>query len=47
MLVSSKKKVKGVWKSCFDFERLMNGEEALVTSMSIEACRKKICVGRE
>ncbi len=39
MLVSSKKKVKGLWKSCF--ERLMNGEEGLVTSMGIEACRKK------
>ncbi len=39
MLVSNKKKVKGVWKS--RFERLMNGEEALVTSMGIEACRKK------
>ncbi len=39
MLVSSKKKVKGVWKS--RFERLMNGEDALVTSMGIEACRKK------
>ncbi len=39
MLVSSKKKVKGLWKSCF--ECLMNGEEGLVTSMGIEACRKK------
>ncbi len=39
MIVSSKKKVKGLWKSCF--ERLMNGEEGLVTSMGIEACRKK------
>ncbi len=47
MLVSSMKKVKGVWKSCF--ERVMNGEEALVTSMGIEACKKKRkrCVGRE
>lgn len=47
MLVSSKKKVKALWKSCF--ECLMNGEEGLVTSMGIEACRKKrkICVGRE
>ncbi len=35
MLVGSKKKVKGVWTSCF--ECLMNGEEALVTSMGIEA----------
>ncbi len=35
MLVSSNKKVKGVWKS--RFESLMNGEEALVTSMGIEA----------
>ncbi len=43
-LVSSKKEVTGVWKS--RFERLMNGEEALVTSMGVEACRKK-CVGRE
>ncbi len=39
MLVSSKKKVKGLWKS--RFERLMNGEEALVTSIGKEACRKK------
>ncbi len=39
MLVSSKKKAKGVWKS--RFERLMNGEEALVTSMDKEACRIK------
>ncbi len=39
MLVSSKKKVRGVWKS--RFERLMNGEEASATSMGIEACRKK------
>ncbi len=35
MLVSSKKKVKGVWKS--RVVSLMNGEEALVTSMGIEA----------
>ncbi len=35
MLVISKKKVKGLWKS--RFENLMNGEEALVTSMGIEA----------
>ncbi len=34
MLVSRKKNVKGLWKSCF--ERLMNGEEGLVTSMGIE-----------
>ncbi len=39
MLVSSNKKVKGLWRS--RFERLMNGEEALVTSMGKEACRKK------
>ncbi len=47
MFVSSKNNVKGLWKSCFD--RLMNGEEGLVTSMGIEACRKKrkVCVGRE
>ncbi len=37
MLVSSKKEVKGLWKSCF--ECLMNGEEGLVTSMGIEAGR--------
>ncbi len=35
MLGSSKKKEKGVWKS--RFVHLMNGEEALVTSMGIEA----------
>ncbi len=39
MLVSSNKKVKGLWRS--RFERLMNGEEVLVTSMGKEACRKK------
>ncbi len=39
ILVSSNKKVKGLWKICS--ERLMNGEEGLVTSMGIEACRKK------
>ncbi len=43
MLVSSKKKVKGVGKS--RFERLMNGEEASATSMGIEACRKKKMCG--
>ncbi len=47
MLVNSKKKVKGVRKS--RFERLMNGEEALVTRMGIETWRKKRkrCVGRK
>ncbi len=39
-LVSSKKKVKGIWKS--RLELLMNEEEALVTSIGIEACRKKM-----
>ncbi len=43
MLVSSKKMVKGVWKS--RFVCLMNGEEALVTSMGIEARGKKKCAG--
>ncbi len=43
MLDSSKKKVKGVWKR--RFERLMNREEALVTSMGIEAGRKKRMCG--
>ncbi len=39
MLVNSKKKVTGVWKR--RFERLVNGEETIVTSMGIEAGRKK------
>ncbi len=39
MLVRSKKKGKGVWKS--RFKHLMNAEETLVTSMGIAACRKK------
>ncbi len=38
MLISNEM-VKGLWRS--RFERLMNGEEALVTSMGKEACRKK------
>ncbi len=45
MLVSSKKKVKGVWKR--RYERLMNGEEALVTSKGIEAGRKNKTVWGE
>ncbi len=44
MLVRSKKKVKGVWKS--HFERLMNAEEASSTIMGIEACRKKNVWGK-
>ncbi len=44
MLVSSKDKVKGVWKR--HFERLMNGAtggEAIVTSMGMETGGKRVC----
>ncbi len=39
MLVSSKKNVKGLWRS--RFERLMNGEEAIFKSIGKESCSKK------
>ncbi len=43
VLVSSKKKVKGVWKR--RFEHAINGEEPLVTSMGMVAGKKKSMCG--